>query len=75
MLWLLETKKDFLYDSYDGFVIRAPTEQAARELAQSKIADEKLYDKQFWLKSQFSECDLLPDEGNTEIVLSSFNAG
>lgn len=76
------------YDTYDGFVVRAESEQAARAIAQENGADEireyrfsgthrasHCY-KDFWTNSEHSSCvpiDSAPDEKG--VILSSFHAG
>lgn len=63
------------YDSNLGFVIRAADEQEARQLAQSCIADEKYRNKEFWLNSEYSSCAELKVDGESEIILTDFQAG
>ena len=67
-LWLIKTE-EYGYDDFDGFVIRAETEKQARDLAlkesnQSVFAD-----------ASRSSCVEIFAEGNSEIVLGSYNAG
>jgi len=62
------------YDSFDSFVVRAQSEDEARQLAQRKIADESRIAADFWLNPVFSSCNELHSAGRSEIVLGSFNA-
>lgn len=75
MLFLLEGKGHFRYDSYNAHVVRAPTIEEARKYAQEKIADESLDGKDFWLNPGLSDCTPIYGYGDYGIILSSFNAG
>lgn len=61
-----------LYDAAWGFVIRAETEDRARELASEQACDEGA--KQ-WMSPQSSTCVELTVEGDEEVVICDFNAG
>lgn len=77
MIWLVQLKDtaNISYDSYIGFVIRADSERQARELAQAKVADEGRVIYNIWMNPQFSDCYVLPHDGDAGIILSSFHAG
>jgi hypothetical protein len=75
-LWLLE--RDMfqaamvIYDANNGFVIRAETEQHAREIASEQPGDEG---RATWLDPRRSKCRELTADGPQEVVLRDFNAG
>lgn len=83
-LWLLRPQKPILwplsnpwndYDTVDGFVIRAETEQEARQLAQRNAGTEcGSVDPEHgtipaWTDKRYSSCVELHDDGDTEIVM------
>jgi hypothetical protein len=69
-LWLIERPVSAIgYDEYCGFVIRAETEAAAREIAANESADEG---RDVWFQCK---CSDLTQEGEPGVVLDSFNAG
>ena len=71
-LWLLRRLDTrLLYDANAGFVVRAESEEAARNLANSQAADEGL----LWNNLSASSCEVLDHEGSRGIVLTDFNAG
>lgn len=59
------------YDKAFGFVVRAETEERARELAAKEKGDEG---KEAWLNSQFSCCEELKEMGEEGIIISDFHA-
>lgn len=61
-----------LYDAMEGFIIRAPTEKEARELASTRHGDEG---KSVWLLAMMSTCEELELDGPSEILLEDFLAG
>ena len=74
-LWLLsrdENKGN--YDEYIGFVIRAESEQAAREIAVKKVRIYREPDTR-WLNSEYAACTEITLDGDEGIILDSFNAG
>jgi hypothetical protein len=71
-LWLLESKREYDYDTYDSFVVRAESEQLARLFASGNAGDEG---KHTWLDSEFSTCTELTIDGETGVILGSFNEG
>ena len=75
-LWLLEPMVHWnpWFDTQAGLVVRAETEQDAREIAQESSGDE---DRQFvkpWLDPEVTSCFELTAEGEAGIVLRSFDA-
>ena len=75
-LWLLKPIKgsDYWrpwYDKAFGFVIRAETEQRAREWADSNAGDENRKGHP-WLNSEHSTCIELTIDGPEEMVLRDF---
>lgn len=73
VLWLLSTDQPIEYDSYDGFVLLAPTEAEARQLACNERGD----NPGIWLDPALSACRPLSLRSPSEpcVVLASFNAG
>lgn len=63
------------WDEYDGFVVRAESEEAARALVIATYQSELHYNRQSFSDSNYLEIVLLPTEGPPSIVLHSFNAG
>jgi hypothetical protein len=65
------------YDEYDGYVIRAGSEQAARALAEGHVPQDRYSRlvRDRWLDPTRSSCELLDSEGSAGIILGSFNAG
>jgi len=74
-LWILEIadydKGGFGYDCNEGFVISAPSEAAARALAENQGGDEL---DGAWLDVTITTCEELL-AGETQVELRSFNAG
>ena len=78
-LWLLRpiTKKkggpwDPWYDKSFGFVVRAETEEKAREIADENAGDENHDEKHPWLNSYYSVCEELLKKGKEEIIMKDF---
>lgn len=61
------------WDCYDGFIIRASSEEAARQIAESKYRRDE--PKGFWLDSEHSSIEEVFVDGREEVVLSSYVAG
>lgn len=62
------------WDSYDGFVVRAETDHAARELLIKAHASDKHFNS--WTPNHDDVIATeLTAEGNEQIILGSFNAG
>ncbi len=70
MLWLIERNDGADYDEHDSAVIRADTEERAREIAEESLSSPK----GVWGIGKAS-CVQVSGDGPSEIVLSSFNAG
>ena len=77
-LWLLEARRDLpetddpwkpWYDTNFGLVVRAPTEEQARKLAQHVAADESRNAKKPWLHASYSRCEELTVDGDEAVVL------
>lgn len=71
------------YDKAFGFVVRAASEQQARELAQEQAGDEDRGDltqsqieapKTPWIKPKYSTCKELLDDGEAGVVMRDFAA-
>jgi hypothetical protein len=85
-LWLLlpalEVKKNDnpwhpWYNKAFGFVVRAETEQEAREFANSEAGNENQSTedtKHPWLDEKYSTCFELTDDGEEGVVLRDFHA-
>ena len=92
-LWLIKARTDLeyandpwepWYDKAFGFVIRAETEEAARQLAQKDAGDESRgkFDEERkhyiprtpWLNQDQSSCVELTPSGEEEMVLRDFAA-
>ena len=71
-LYLLEANSPSLYDSVNGFIIRAATEESARMQAAANARDELAYT---WLESRHSTCTLITAKGPTRVLLRDFHAG
>ena len=72
-LWLLKRLgNDPTYGCFNGFVIRAETENVARVMAAQKAADEGATT---WMLAELSSCEELPQDGDASILLFDFNAG
>lgn len=64
------------YDKMFGFVIRASSEEEAREIADKNSADEKrCFTVSPWLSNKYTTCEILEESGETGIILRDFNAG
>ena len=91
-LWLLNARKDLpygdnpwepWYDKAFGFVVRAETEEQARQIAHENAGDENrgafmrtnIADMpQPWLDSKYSQCSELLKDGEAGMVLQDFHA-
>jgi len=73
-LWVLNNIDEGhpIYNSYEGFVIRAQTEKAARQLAALVASDEG---PDAWFNEKKSTCVQLKVGGKEDIILSDFHAG
>jgi len=70
-LWKITTLEEGDYDEYDSFVVRAPNETEARELA--AVVGSQNYDR--WRDPTRSSCVELDQNGRAEVIIGSFNAG
>ena len=61
------------YDLYHGFVVRAETEQRARELCAEQ--DKLNSTSKYWLDARYVECYELSYDGAERIILSDYRAG
>lgn len=76
-LWLLRPQPNSSiwepwYDKAFGFVVRAETESAARQLAHQEGGDENRGERNPWLYPQHSTCKEITSEGEPGIVLRDF---
>ena len=62
------------YDEYDAYVVRAATEEEARALSRDLAYIDKRKLRQFLDSTKWS-CELVAQDGPTEIIVESFNAG
>lgn len=69
-LWLLERGGD--YDENNAAVIRAETEEEARQIADRELIPR---DKGAWISSKDTTCEVLKLSGEVGIVFASFQAG
>lgn len=63
------------YDTNYGIVVRAESESEARAFAQAVISDEKGIHADAWLNPRVTSCDVLPQDGDTGVIIVDFNAG
>jgi hypothetical protein len=74
-LYLLANLGDVDYDSFDGFVVAASSEEEARSFANERPSDEGA----IWQNEEKSSCSLIASsvaEGVAKgIILASYNAG
>lgn len=73
-LWLIKPAKHLrpYYDVANGFVVRAYTEDEARQLAANDCGDEGV---DVWLNYDVTQCTELTTEGEIGVILRDFNAG
>lgn len=62
------------FDTAVGFVVRAETEQRARELANEMAGDECRRQDDAWTNSRYSHCHQLPVDGAEGVILRDFDA-
>lgn len=74
--WILKAREDLpkdddpwnpWYDKNFGLVVRAKTEDRARQLAQSVAADEKPGSP--WLDAKYSTCEQLTSKGTEGVLM------
>ena len=78
-IYLISTK-DWRYDCYDAVLVRARSEKAAREYLKSIDfgGDEsgmRGNRNDLWQDPKRSVCERIDVSGETEIIITSFNAG
>jgi hypothetical protein len=71
-LYLLTRTDKFEWEVYNEFVIRAESDIEARQLANT-IDHYDTNDS--WLNPDYSDCDLIETEGETEIIASDYHSG
>lgn len=82
-LWLLGNREDLeddrdtnpwspWYDKAFGFVVRAETEEQARQLATDMAGQETRKHKDAWLDAQYSTCVELAASGDASVILRDF---
>jgi len=78
-LWLLRPAKekkggpwDPWFDKSFGFVVRAETEEKAREIADDNAGDENRDAKHPWLKSRYASCEELTPNGEEDLIMKDF---
>lgn len=72
-LWLLKKLDEEVgWDEYAGFVIRAPTSDEARQIANAETFCSQVGE---FLDPRKTSCEELKAEGPTEVILSDFRAG
>jgi hypothetical protein len=69
-LWLLARRGRVRYDENEGFVVRAESESAARELVAPLAMDEG---PDCWLAPDLSSCKPIETDGEAEMILQSVN--
>lgn len=72
-LWLLKRRPgEGYYDEAQGFVVRATSPRAARNLASQHAGDEGA---ETWLQPKYASCTEVRLDGTETIVLRDFRAG
>lgn len=74
-LWHLFREEGSWYDENHAFVIRAASEEEARELANRQGGDEHARDPDFWKSPANATCVEITADGPAEIILTDFLAG
>jgi len=73
-LYILREEECERYDTYDGFVIAANSEEQAKQMAHEQDRGRGRGEHQPWVTD--STCELLSAvDGEARIILGSFNAG
>ena len=62
------------YDKVHGHVVRAETEEEARQLAESMSGDESRKAGKVWLDAKYTTCVELTADGPAEHVLRDYSA-
>jgi hypothetical protein len=71
-LWLIRRTDKVWYDEHDAVVVRAESEQKAREFA---MQQDRLYHAGAFGTPERSTCVRVSEDGPDEVVLDSFVAG
>lgn len=72
-IWVLETIHCAIrYDTAEGHVVVAETEEEARRIAADNCGDEG---RQEWLSEERSTCVKVDTRSGSRLILRSFNAG
>ena len=71
-LFLVKRIEDTDWDEYQGHVIRAETEERARQMASESAGDEG---RECWISNEQTICQELSADGVEEIIISDFHAG
>lgn len=75
-VWLLNREDGLCsYDEVHAFVIRAKTAEEAREIAQSKGADEVRYRGFSWCNPNHASCVELTGVGDEGVIVRDFDTG
>ena len=70
-LWMLSRLDGYGYDEYDSKIVRAPTEDEAREIANESTG----FEGSIWTDKSLVECSQLKASGEAGEIRGSFNAG
>lgn len=68
-LFLLSRTDNVGYDEYDAFLVRAKTEEEARQLANPKGSWSS------WTTPENITCEIISNRGVAGVIIASFNAG
>lgn len=73
-LWLVKRLDNPDYDEFCGFVVRADSEEDARQICH-RSSSWSYEPKKVWLIPYLSSCTQLSEEGEPGIILSDYLAG
>jgi hypothetical protein len=71
MIYLLKRADEIGWDEYEGKIVRASSEQEARDIANQKTGDEG----QIWSNPERVTCEPCDAEGASGALLEAFRAG
>jgi hypothetical protein len=73
-LYLLKIEnRNFVgYDAYDSCLVRAETEEQARNIAAAELLG---WQSKFWTDPAIASCQEVTQNGEPEIIIDSYNAG
>lgn len=60
------------YDKNFGYVVRAETEEQARQLADQRAMEENSSGQHPWLQPMYSTCTELTADGDAEVIMIDF---